>query len=251
MAEDKGTLIVTGGGRGIGAAVCRLAGAQGWKVAVNYASNHSAARGVVRDIEKAGGRALAIPGDVGKEADIVRLFETAERELGPLAGLVNNAGISGGISRIDALSGDALRGMLAVNVEGSILCAREAIKRLSTLHGGRGGAIVNLSSAASRHGAPGVFVHYAASKGAIDTLTYGLGLEVAAEGIRVNAVSPGVIDTEIHAAAGDPERVKRLAPTLPMKRAGTAEEVAEAVLWLLSPAASYVTGATINVSGGR
>jgi NAD(P)-dependent dehydrogenase (short-subunit alcohol dehydrogenase family) len=251
VSETSKTLIVTGGSRGIGAEICKLAAKDGWKVAVNYASNRAAADRVVKEIQAAGGKAAAFPGDVAKEADILKLFQQAEQQLGPIGGLVNNAGISGGICRIEAVSADAVRDVLMVNVLGTILCAREAVKRMSTKHGGAGGVIVNLSSVVVRLGSPGVFVHYAASKGAIDTFTFGLAQEVAGEGIRVNAVSPGLIDTEIHAAAGDPERVAKAGPNLPMKRAGKAAEVAEAVVWMLSPKASYSSGAILSVSGAR
>ncbi len=243
-------LIVTGGSRGIGAAVSRLAAQHGYKVVVNYVRDGVAAQGVVDTIRQAGGEAASVQADVSREADVMRLFEQADR-LGPLAGLVNNGGIAGGLSRVDSLTAQTLETVLAVNVAGPFLCAREAVRRLSTRHGGKGGAIVNVSSQAARIGGGGEWVHYAASKAAIDTMTLGLAREVADEGIRVNAVSPGLIDTEIHAANGSADRLSRLAPAVPMKRAGTAEEVAESVLWLLSPASSYVTGAIVPVSGGR
>jgi NAD(P)-dependent dehydrogenase (short-subunit alcohol dehydrogenase family) len=244
-------LIVTGGSRGIGAAVARLAGTQNFAVAVNYARDAASAQDVVDTIVAGGGRAVSIRADVAQEDDVVRLFAEAERELGPVTALVNNAGITGGIARVEAVSGAMLAELWAVNLSGTILCAREAVRRMSVRHGGTGGAIVNISSLAARLGSAGDFVHYAASKGAIDTLTIGLAREVAGEGIRVNAVSPGLIATDIHAAAGDPGRLERLGATVPMQRAGTAQEVAAAVLWLLSPAASYVTGANIGVGGGR
>ena len=243
-------LIVTGGSRGIGAATCLLAAARGWGVVVNYAGNVEAAERVCARIHAEGGTAVAVRGDVSREEDVEHIFRAADR-LGRLAGLVNNAGIVGPNARVEELDADRIGRILAVNVTGSFLCARAAIKRLSTRHGGRGGAIVNLSSAAAKLGSPGVYVDYAAAKGAIDSFTIGLALEVAGEGIRVNAVRPGIIDTDIHASGGDPGRAARLAPSLPLARAGTAEEVAKAILWLLSDEASYTTGSTIAVSGGR
>jgi NAD(P)-dependent dehydrogenase (short-subunit alcohol dehydrogenase family) len=243
-------LIVTGGSRGIGAAVSRLAAQRGYIVVVNYARDAVAAAAVVDEIRAAGGSASSVQADLAQEAEVMHLFAEADK-LGALAGLVNNGGIAGGMSRVDSLSAQTLRTVLAVNVEGPFLCAREAVRRLSTRHGGAGGAIVNMSSQAARIGGGGEWVHYAASKAAIDTLTIGLAREVADEGIRVNAVSPGLIETELHAANGSADRLTRLAPGVPMKRAGTAEEVAESVLWLLSPASSYVTGAIVPVSGGR
>ncbi|HLX43722.1 MAG TPA: SDR family oxidoreductase [Bryobacteraceae bacterium] len=247
----EGSLIVTGASRGIGAAVATSAAEQGFAVAVNFASDRGGAEGVVDRIVSAGGRAVAIQADVSVEADVLRLFETAERELGPIRGLVNNAGVTGGITRVEALTMQAIKAVLDVNVTGTMLCAREAVKRMSTKLGGTGGGIVNLSSLAARIGGVGEWVHYAASKGAVESFTRGLAREVAAEGIRVNAVAPGLVDTEIHVRSGAPDRLKRMAPTIPMGRPGTAEEVAAGVLWLLSPAASYVTGTILEIGGGR
>jgi len=249
--DSRGTLIVTGAGRGIGAAVAKLAGARGFAVAVNYTKNALAAADVARHIVSSGGRATVIQADISREADILRLFESAELELGPITALVNNAGITGGFARVDEVTSATLTKVFAVNVIGAMLCAREAVQRMSARNGGRGGAIVNISSRAAQIGGAGEWVHYAASKGALDTFTLGLAREVATEGIRVNAVAPGHVLTELHAASGDPERPTRLAPTIPMGRAGTPEEIAEAVLWLLSPAASYTTGTILAVSGGR
>jgi NAD(P)-dependent dehydrogenase (short-subunit alcohol dehydrogenase family) len=246
-----GTLIVTGAGRGIGAAIARLAGARGFRVAVNYRQNGQAAADVARHIVSSGGRASVIQADISRENEIVRLFEAAEGELGPITGLVNNAGVTGGFARVEAVTSSTLAQVFAVNVIGAMLCAREAVRRMSTRHGGRGGAIVNISSRAAEIGGAGEWVHYAASKGGLDTFTLGLAREVAAEGIRVNAVAPGHVLTELHASSGDPDRMTCLAPTIPMGRAGTPEEIAEAVLWLLSSDASYTTGAILAVSGGR
>ena len=244
-------LLVTGGSRGIGAAVARLAGAEGWDVAVNYARDAEAAARVVADIERNGRRAVAIQGDVAKEAEVVRLFAEAERRLGPITGLVNNAGTTGRASRLDAVSTATLEAVFDLNILGAFLCAREAVKRMSRAHGGKGGAIVNISSGAATLGGPGEWVWYAASKGAIDSMTIGLAREVAGEGIRVNSVQPGLIDTELHASSGIQNRVAKLAPSVPLGRAGEAEEVAEAVLFLLSDAASYITAAILRVGGGR
>jgi NAD(P)-dependent dehydrogenase (short-subunit alcohol dehydrogenase family) len=249
--SELGTLIVTGASRGIGAAIARLAGERGFSVAVNFATGKAEAEAVVQQIVSAGGRARAIQADVAREEDVVRLFKAAEHELGAIKGLVNNAAITGGFSRVDAVSASALAQVMAVNVTGAILCAREAVRRMSTRHGGSGGAIVNISSRAAKTGSAGEWVHYAASKGAIDSFTIGLAREVATEGIRVNAVAPGLIETGLHAANGDPDRLKRRATTIPMERAGTGVEVAEGVLWLLSPAASYTTGAILEIGGGR
>jgi NAD(P)-dependent dehydrogenase (short-subunit alcohol dehydrogenase family) len=252
LTEDsRGTLIVTGAGRGIGAAVAKLAAARGFSVAVNYTQNAQTAADVARHIATAGGRATVIQADISRESEILRLFESAERELGPITGLVNNAALTGGFSRVEAVTRLTLTEVFTVNVIGAMLCAREAVKRMSARNGGRGGAIVNISSRAAEIGGAGEWVHYAASKGALDTFTIGLAREVAAEGIRVNAVAPGHVLTELHAASGDPQRPTRLAPTIPMGRAGTPDEIAEAVVWLLSPEASYTTGAILAVSGGR
>jgi NAD(P)-dependent dehydrogenase (short-subunit alcohol dehydrogenase family) len=244
-------LLVTGGSRGIGAAVARLAARDGYAVCVNYAARADAAHNVVAEIIAKGGRAIAVAGDVSNEADVANLFATCDRELGALCVLVNNAGVVLGRSRHDGISRAQLARVLEVNVIGSFLCAKAAIARLSTRHGGTGGAIVNLSSRAAQLGAPNEFVDYAASKGAIDALTIGLAKEVATDGVRINAVRPGLIDTDIHASVGAPDRVATMAPLIPMARGGTAEEVAELVLWLASDAASYVTGALMDVSGGR
>jgi len=249
--SEHGTLIVTGASRGIGAAIAKLAGERGFAVAVNFANGKAEAEAVVEQIVSAGGRACAIQADVAREQDIVRLFERAERELGPIKALVNNAAITGGFARVESVSASALAQVMAVNVTGTFLCAREAVRRMSTRNGGPGGAIVNISSRAARTGSAGEWVHYAASKGAIDSFTIGLAREVATEGIRVNAVAPGLIETGLHAANGAPDRLERLASTIPIQRPGTALEVAEAVLWLLSPAASYTTGAILEVGGGR
>lgn len=244
-------LLVTGGSRGIGAAICRLGAKAGYRVAVNYASNKAAADALVAEIKAGGGDAVAVRGDVGKETDIVAMFGVVDRAFGRLDAFVNNAGIVDVKARVDEMDVSRLERMMRINVVGSFLCAREAVKRMSTRHGGSGGAIVNISSAAATLGSPGEYVDYAASKGAIDTFTIGLAREVALEGIRVNAVRPGIIDTEIHASGGQPDRIERFRDLLPMKRAGSADEVAGAVLYLLSDAASYTTGAILNVSGGR
>jgi NAD(P)-dependent dehydrogenase (short-subunit alcohol dehydrogenase family) len=247
---SKGVLVVTGGSRGIGAATSILAAERGYAVVVNYTANVEAAERVCAAIHAAGGEAVAVRGDVAEEADVEHIFAAADR-LGTLTGLVNNAGIVGRSTRVDQLDAARINRILAVNVTGSILCAKAAILRMSTKHGGKGGGIVNLSSAATKLGSPGVYVDYAAAKGAIDTFTIGLALELAMEGIRVNGVRPGIIDTEIHASGGEPDRAAQIAPSLPMKRAGTSEEVARAILWLLSDEASYSTGTTIAVTGGR
>ncbi len=250
MSAPK-TVLVTGGSRGIGAAVVRLAAAQGWRVAFSYVSNRGAADALVEELEQAGGEALAVQADVGSEADILRLFETVDARFGSLHGLVNNAGVVDQKARIDEMPAERLERMFRINAIGSILCAREAVRRMSRRHGGHGGVIVNLSSVAARLGSPGEYVDYAASKGAIDSFTVGLAREVADEGVRVNAVRPGLIDTEIHASGGQPDRLERLRMLIPMKRAGRADEIAAAVLWLLSDEASYTTGALLDVGGGR
>lgn len=247
----SGVMIVTGGGRGIGAATARLAAARGYAVCVSYLRDKTAADAVVGDILRGGGRAVAVAGDVAVEADVLHLFETSDRELGPLTALVNNAGIVVTRSRVEAMSAERLKLMFMTNVLGPFLCAREAIRRMSTKHGGKGGAIVNVSSGAARLGSPGEWVDYAASKGAIDTMTIGLAKELADEGIRVNCVRPGFVNTGIHAGAGEPNRIDRLRDSIPMKRGGEPEEVARAVLWLLGPEASYSTGAILDVTGGR
>jgi NAD(P)-dependent dehydrogenase (short-subunit alcohol dehydrogenase family) len=247
----SGIVIVTGGSRGIGAATARLAATRGYAVCVNYRSNIAAADQVVSAITRSGGRAIAVQADLSVESDVVRLFETCDLEFGRLTALVNNAGILETQSRVENIDAARLQRVFATNVTGAFICAREAVKRMSTKHGGRGGAIVNVSSAASRIGGAEEYVDYAASKGAIDTLTLGLAKEVATEGIRVNAVRPGVIRTEIHASGGEPGRVDRVKTSVPMQRGGEADEVAKAILWLLSDEASYTTGAFIDVSGGR
>ncbi|MGZ5041052.1 MAG: SDR family oxidoreductase [Usitatibacter sp.] len=244
-------MIVTGGGRGIGAATARLAAQRGYAVCVNYLRRREAADAVVAEITGAGGRAVAIAGDVSREADVVRLFDTAQEKLGALTALVNNAGILERQMRLDEMDAERFERVLATNVTGALLCAREAVRRMSTRHGGKGGGIVNVGSMASKLGSPGEYVDYAASKGAIDSLTIGLAKEVAAEGIRVNAVRPGVIYTEIHASGGEAGRVDRVKSAVPMQRGGQPEEVARAILWLLSDESSYSTGTFIDVSGGR
>ena len=244
-------LIVTGGGRGIGAATARLAGERGYAVCVNYRQNRAAADTVVATIRSAGGTALAVGADVASEPDVVRLFETVDAELGPLTALVNNAGILERQTRVEQIDAARIDRVFGTNVRGAFICAREAVRRLSTAHGGPGGAIVNVSSRAAQLGAPGEYVDYAASKAALEALTVGLAREVAAEGIRVNGVRPGIIYSDIHADGGEPGRVDRLGPTLPMRRGGDPIEVARAILWLLSEEASYSTASFIDVAGGR
>jgi len=244
------TYLITGGSRGIGAAVAKLAAAQGHNVCINYMSNVDAAEQVVTDCKSHGVNAMAVQGDMGEEADILRLFKAVD-EMGPLSGLVNNAGHVGASDRVENITAERLSRMFAVHLTGSFLCAREAIKRMSTKHGGKGGAIVNLSSAAAYIGSPNMYVDYAAAKAGVDIFTKGLALEVAGEGIRVNGVRPGLIDTDIHASGGEPDRIEKIGHTVPMGRAGSADEVAQAILWLLSEDASYVTGDCLNVTGGR
>ena len=246
-----GFLMITGGARGIGAAVARQAVRAGYPVCINYRSNQAAADALCRELRDTGATACAVQADVAQEADVLRLFTEAESALGPLGGLVNNAGIVGPAQRVDEMRAERIQTLFATNVLGAFLCAREAVRRLSTRHGGQGGAIVNITSRAAVLGAAGQYVDYAASKAAVETLTTGLAREVAREGIRVNAVSPGLIHTDIHASGGQPDRVAELAPQVPMGRGGDPDEVARAVLWLLSDQASYVTGTSLAVSGGR
>ena len=245
------TLLITGASRGIGAATALLAAQRGFAVAVNYSANSLAADEVVRQIRAGGGTAMAVQADVADEAQVMAMFARIDARLGPLTALVNNAGVVDVVARVDEMSVARLKRMFDINVLGSFVCAREAVRRMSTRHGGAGGSIVNLSSAAARLGGHGQYVDYAASKGAIDTFTLGLAREVAAEGIRVNAVRPGIIETDIHASGGQPDRARQLAPLVPMQRAGSAMEVAQVIVWLLSSEASYTTGALIDVAGGR
>ena len=249
--KKAGVMIITGGGRGIGAATARLAASKGYAVCIGFLRNRDAAQAVVQEIRDNGGSAISVQGDVAAEADVLRLFQESDRSLGALTALVNNAGIVVTKSRVEAMDAARLQLMFATNAIGQFLCAREAIKRMSTKHGGKGGAIVNVSSGAARLGSPGEWVDYAASKGAVDTMTLGLAKELAGEGIRVNCVRPGFVNTEIHATAGEPNRIERLRESIPMKRGGEPEEVARAILWLLSAEASYSTGAILDVTGGR
>jgi NAD(P)-dependent dehydrogenase (short-subunit alcohol dehydrogenase family) len=248
--SDK-ILVVTGGSRGIGAATCRLAGQRGYMVAVNYHRDAAAAAGVVADIEAAGGTAIAVQADVAQEAEVERLFAETDARLGRLTHLVNNAGIVGRAQRVESVDAATLKAVFDLNILGCFLCAKAAIPRISRKHGGAGGAMVNIGSIAADLGSPNEFVWYAASKGAVHSMTIGLAKEVADDGIRVNAVAPGMVDTEIHASAGDPGRIARIGPTVPIGRVGTPDEIAETVLFLLSGKASYVTGAILGVSGGR
>jgi NAD(P)-dependent dehydrogenase (short-subunit alcohol dehydrogenase family) len=249
--DSKGTVLVTGASRGIGAACVRLLARDGYDVAINYARSADAADALAQEVRAAGRQAVTVKADVGIEAEVISMFRALDSEMPPLAGLVNNAGILFAKARLDEMGPDRINDTLRVNVTGSFMCAREAIRRMSTKYGGNGGSIVNLSSAAARIGSPNEFIDYAASKGAIDAMTLGLSKEVGGEGIRVNAVRPGLIHTDIHASSGQPDRIERLQQFVPMGRGGSAEEVAEAVVWLISPAASYVTGALVDVAGGR
>lgn len=248
------TLLITGASRGIGAATAVMAAQRGWDVAVNYTRDATAAEAVAAQVRAAGRRAFTVQADVGDEAQVLAMFERCDREWGPsggLGGLINNAGVVDVAARVDEMSRARIERMFAINVFGTMYCAREAVKRMSTKHGGAGGSIVNLSSVASKLGSPAQYVDYAAAKGAIDVFTLGLAREVATEGVRVNAIRPGIIDTDIHASGGQPERARQLAPQIPMQRPGTADEIAAMVLWLLSDEASYTTGAVIDITGGR
>ena len=245
------TALITGGSRGIGRATAILAGGLGWKVGVNYLGNAEAAAETVRSVVAAGGQAIAIPGDVSLERDVIAMFDTAQAAFGPITALVNNAGVVAAKSTLAEMSLERMRRVFDINVLGAYLVAREGARRMPTDRGGGGGAIVNVSSMAAALGSPGQYVDYAGSKGAVDTLTIGLAKELAAVGVRVNGVRPGIIETDIHASGGEPDRAERLGITAPMGRAGTAEEVAEAIIWLLSDAASYATGTSIDISGGR
>lgn len=247
----KPALLITGASRGIGAATARLAARRGHPVLINYRTGADEAALLAKEISDEGGRAATFEADMAREQDILAMFDAFDREFGALGGLVNNAGITGHITRVEDMDAGTLQQIMAVNVIAPFLCAREAVKRMSTKHGGQGGTIVNVSSRASELGSPNEFVHYAASKGAVDSFTIGLAKEVAGEGIRVNAVNPGLIDTEIHARAGSPERLERLLPGVPMGRIGSPEEVAETILWLMSDAASYISAVLVPISGGR
>jgi NAD(P)-dependent dehydrogenase (short-subunit alcohol dehydrogenase family) len=249
--EGQPVALITGGSRGIGAATARLAAARGYAVAINYVRNAPAAGAVVSDIERVGGRCIAVKADVGSDTDVRRMFEEVDRRLGMLTALVNNAGVLDVQTRVEHMTAERLTRIFTINITGAFLCAREAVRRMSTVRGGRGGSIVNVSSGAARLGSPGEYVDYAASKGAIDTMTIGLAREVAEEGIRVNAVRPGFIYTDIHASGGEPNRVDRVKAFVPMKRGGRPEDVAQAILWLLSDEASYSTGTFIDVTGGK
>lgn len=251
MSDDRKRILVTGGSRGIGAAICRLAAARGCDVAINFRSDEASAQKVARSCRDLGAKAEIIQGDMAKQADIERVFQNTDRLIGRIDHFINNAGVTGQLGRLDEAHPDTIRACIDVNVTGALLAARQAILRLSPRHGGNGGSIVNLSSVAASLGAPNDYVWYAASKGAVDTMTIGLAKELAGDGIRVNAVSPGLIDTEIHASSGMPDRAFKMAHLVPMARVGTADEIAEAVLFLISDAASYVTGANLRVSGGR
>lgn len=243
-------VIITGASRGIGAATARLAGQRGYAVCINYRDSKTDAETVATDIHKAGGQAVIVQADTAREDDIERMFQTVDSELGIVTALVNNAGITGGFCRVENVNTALLRKVMDVNITGYFLCAREAVRRMSTRRGGTGGVIVNVSSCAARLGSPGEYVHYAASKGAVDSMTIGMARELAGEGIRVNAVHPGLIDTDIHARGGRPDRVQQFSHKVPLGRGGTAEEVAEAILWLMSDASSFTTGAFVPVSGG-
>ena len=247
----KPVALITGGSRGIGAATALRAAQQGFAVAVNYTHNADAANAVVQQIVAAGGTAIAVQADVADEAQVMAMYQAIDTQLGPLTALVNNAGVVDVAARVDEMSVQRIRRMFDINVLGTFICTREALRRMSTRHGGKGGCIVNVSSVAARLGGPGQYVDYSASKGAIDTFTVGLAKEVAPEGVRVNAVRPGIIETEIHASGGQPQRAQQMAPLVPMLRAGSAQEVANTIVWLLGPDASYVTGANIDVAGGR
>ncbi|MEO0391762.1 MAG: SDR family oxidoreductase [Pseudomonadota bacterium] len=249
--EEQGTLVITGGSRGIGAACARLAATKGYDIAVSYAENEAAANQVVADCHAAGAHAIAVQGNVADETDVMKLFERADKELGHITAVINNAGIVAPQGTIETLDHARMKRLFEINILGAFTVAREATKHLAKRNGGDGGAIVNISSAASRLGSPNEYIDYAASKGALDTLTIGLAKELAGEGVRVNAVRPGIIDTDIHASGGEPDRVERLKDQLPMGRAGTADEVAQPVVWLLSDEASYITGALLDIAGGR